>query len=322
MNPKFSVILGLMGSVGDRFATYGDKQTVADLFELASQVEGVAGVEMVYPFDFSDVEEVKRLLEAHRLENSAVNVNVKAEPKFHRGSFTSIDPEVRAEAVRYLKTGMDLAADLGSNLVTMCPLADGHDYPFEVDYGQAWRWLREGIGDAASHRSDVTVSLEYKRSETRTHCVLNTAATSLHLINQIGLPNLGVTIDLGHALYALETPGQIVALLDDADRLSLVHVNDNYREFDWDMLPGTVNLWDWLETFLYLDEVGYDGWFTSDVTPARLDPVRVADLTAKMVRDAWRFLEKLGPEELRRLIKAGDSIETLAYLQDRLLGSS
>jgi xylose isomerase len=322
MNPKFSVILGLMGSVGDRFATYGDKQSLADLFELASRVEGLAGVELVYPFNFPDVEEVKRLLEDHNLENSAVNVNVKADPKFHRGSFTTIDSEVRAEAVHYLKTGMDLAADLGSNLVTICPLADGHDYPFEVDYGQVWRWLREGIGEAASHRSDVTVSLEYKRSETRTHCVLNTAATSLHLINQIGLPNLGVTIDLGHALYASEIPGQIVALLDDADRLSLVHVNDNYREFDWDMLPGTVNLWDWLETFLYLDEVGYDGWFTSDVTPARLDPVRVADLTAKMVRDAWRFLEKIGPEELRRLIKAGDSIETLAYVQDRLLESS
>ena len=46
MNPKFSVILGLMGSVGDRFATYGDKQTLADLFELASQVAGVPGVEL------------------------------------------------------------------------------------------------------------------------------------------------------------------------------------------------------------------------------------------------------------------------------------
>ena len=63
MNPKFAVILGLMGRVGDRFATYGDKQTLADLFELASQVEGLAGVELVYLFDFPDVEEVKRLLE-------------------------------------------------------------------------------------------------------------------------------------------------------------------------------------------------------------------------------------------------------------------
>jgi xylose isomerase len=285
MNLKFSVILSLLGKVGDRFAAYGEAQTTADLFQLASQVNGLDGVELIYPFEFRDVEEVKRLLGTHSLECSAVNVNVKAEPKFHRGSFTSIDPEVRAEAVRYLKTGMDLAASLGCHLVTIGQLADGHDYPFEVDYGQAWRWLREGIGEAASYRSDVKVSMEYKRSETRTHCVLNSAATALHLINQIGSPNLGGTIDLGHALYVAETPAQIVALLADADRLFLVHVNDNYREFDWDMIPGTVNFWDWLETFLYLDEVGYDGWYTSDVTPARLDPLRVADITAKSVRD-------------------------------------
>jgi xylose isomerase len=322
MNLKFSVILSLLGKVGDRFAAYGEAQTTADLFQLASQVNGLDGVELVYPFEFRDVEEVKRLLGIHSLECSTVNVNVKAEPKFHRGSFTSIDPEVRAEAVRYLKTGMDLAASLGCRLVTICPLADGHDYPFEVDYGQAWRWLREGIGEAASYRSDVKVSLEYKRSETRTHCVLSSAATALHLINQIGSPNLGVTIDLGHALYVAETPAQIVALLADAERLFLVHVNDNYREFDWDMIPGTVNFWDWLETFLYLDEVGYDGWYTSDVTPARLDPLRVADITAKSVRDAWLFLDKIGRDELRRLIEAGDSLETMAYVQDRLLESS
>lgn len=321
MNLKFSVILSLLGQVGDRFAAYGEKQTLDELFELASQVEGLDGVELVYPFEFKDVAAVKRLLQVHNLECSSVNVNVKADPKFHRGSFTSIDPEVRAEAVRYLKTGMDLADSLGSNLVTICPLADGHDYAFEVDYGQAWRWLREGIGEAASYRSDVRVSLEYKRSETRTHCILNSAATALHLINQIGSPNLGVTIDLGHALYVAETPAQIVALLADADRLFLVHVNDNYREFDWDMIPGTVNFWDWLETFLYLDEVGYDGWLTSDVTPARLDPVRVADISAKTVRDAWLFLDKIGRHELRRLIKAGDVLETFAYVQDKLLGT-
>ncbi|GAB4526613.1 MAG: TIM barrel protein [Anaerolineae bacterium] len=319
MNPRFSVILSLLGKVSDRFSAYGEKRALAELFELASQVKGLEGIELVYPFEFHDVEAVKQQLAAHSLECSAVNVNVKAEPKFHRGSFTSIDPEIRAEAVRYLKTGMDLAASLGCNLVTICPLADGHDYPFEVDYGQAWRWLREGIGEAASYRSDVKVSLEYKRSETRTHCILNSATTALHLCNQIGAPNLGVTIDLGHALYVAETPAQVIALLADADRLALVHVNDNYREFDWDMIPGTVNFWDWLETFLYLDEVGYDGWFTSDVTPARLDPLRVADITSKMVHEAWRFLEKIGPDELRRLIRKGDTLHTLAYVQDQLL---
>lgn len=319
MKPKFSVILATLGRMSDRFTAYGEARTLAEKFDVAYQVEGLDGVELVYPSELQDVEEVKRRLKTHNLECSTVNVNVKSEPRFHLGSFTSIDPEVRAEAVRYLKRGMDLAASLGCYMVTICPLADGHDYPFQVDYAQAWRWLREGIEEAASYRSDVKVSLEYKRSETRAHCILDTAATTLHLCDQIGLPNLGVTIDLGHALYAGETPAQIIALLADAERLFLVHVNDNYRDFDWDMLPGMVNFWDWLETFLYLEEAGYEGWFTSDVMPARLDPLQTANMTAKAVQDAVLFLNKIGAEELRRLIRAGDVLETLAYAQNKLL---
>ena len=321
MNPKIAVILPMMGQVRDRFAVYNQERTLAERLELASRLEGLDGVEMIYPFEFKDTAEVKRLLKACDLECSTVNVNVKAEAKFHRGSFTSYDPEVRAEAVRYLKDGLDVAAALGCFMVTVCPLADGHDYPFEMDYQQAWQWLREGIGEAAQYRPDVKISLEYKRSEARTHVILNSAGIALHLCNQIGLPNVGVTLDIGHALYGAETPAQIVALLADAGRLFLVHVNDNYRDFDWDMIPGTVNFWDWLETMLYLDKVGYDGWLTSDVFPARLDPFRVANTTVKVIQTTLLLLNEIGTRELRRLIGKGDTLETLAYLQDRLRGS-
>ena len=53
----------------------------------------------------------------------------------------------------------------------------------------------------------------------------------------------------------------------------LVNHNDNYRGWDWDLMPGTVNYWDWLEMLLVYDEVGYQGWLVSDVYPARMDPV-------------------------------------------------
>ncbi len=319
MNPKFAVILPMMGQIRDRFAVYNDEErTLARKLELASQVEGLDGVEMIYPFEFEDVEETKRLLETYGLECSTVNVNVKAEAKFHRGSFTSPDPGVRAEAVRYLKEAMDVAADVGCFMVTVCPLADGHDYPFEVDYGQAWRWLREGIGEAAQYRSDVKLSLEYKRSETRTHVILSTAGITLHLCHQIGLPNVGVTLDMGHAFYAGETPAQVVALLADAGRLFLVHVNDNYRDSDWDMIPGMVNFWDWLETLLYLDKVGYEGWLTSDVFPARLDPLKVTGMTVRAIQTALCLLERIDAEELWRLIREHDVLDTFAYVQDKL----
>ncbi len=68
----------------------------------------------------------------------------------------------------------------------------------------------------------------------------------------------------------------MIGLSADAGRLFLVHINDNYRNWDWDLMPGTVNFWDWLEIMLVLDEVGYDGWLVSDVYPARTDPVELS----------------------------------------------
>ena len=43
----------------------------------------------------------------------------------------------------------DLAAELGTDMVTCCPLIDGHNYSFEADYMAQWRWLEEGIAEAA-----------------------------------------------------------------------------------------------------------------------------------------------------------------------------
>ena len=321
MNPKLALHLPIMGQMADSFTVYGVERSTAEKIELASQVKGLDGLEMVYPFEFEDVEEVKRLLKAYDLECATVNVNVKAEAKFHRGSFTSPDPEVRAEAVRYLKEGMDVAAAMGCYIATVCPLADGHDYPFEVDYRQAWKWLREGIAEAAQYRSDVKVSLEYKSSEVRTHVVPSRAGVALHLCHQIGLSNLGITLDFGHALVAGETPAQVVALLAEAGRLFLIHISDNYRDSDWEMVPGTVNFWDLLETLLYLDEVGYEGWIVADGFHTRLDPVKAADLALKTVQTDLLLLKKIGVEELWRLIRAGDVPDTFTYVQDKLLDS-
>jgi xylose isomerase len=160
-NWKYAIILGFMGKLNDRFSSYGTPRDLAQKIEAAAQIEGLRGLELVYPFDFAAVAETRRLLAQHKLECSSVNVNIKAEPKFHLGALTSKDPGIRREAVSYVKTGLDIAAELGVNLVTCCPLSDGYDYAFEIDHAQAWKWFIEGVGEAASHRPAVRLSLEY-----------------------------------------------------------------------------------------------------------------------------------------------------------------
>jgi xylose isomerase len=322
LNIHYSVILAFMGQMKDRFATYQEPKGLAEKLALTSTIEGICGVEAVYPPDFEGMSTgtFKQLLDENGLTVSSVNVNVKSEKKFHHGALTSRDPGIRAEAVRYLKSGMDWAAGLGVNLVTVCPLSDGHDYPFEIDYSQAWRWLVECLGEVASYRPEVRLSIEYKQSEPRARVIVPNAGIVLHLCEQIGLDNVGLTVDLGHALYVGETPAQVLSLAADAERLFLVHINDNYRNWDWDLMPGTVNYWDWLESLLVLDQVGYDGWLVSDVFPARTDPVETLSACYRTIQYSERLLDKLGRERLRERVRQGNVIQVFDELQQLMLG--
>jgi len=141
---------------------------------MTRRVRGVDGIEIVYPGDFADPRETIRLVQDTGLPVSAVNLNVKSAKKWQPGSFTATDPLLRADAVADLKIAMDLAAELRAWMVTCCPLIDGHNYAFEADYVKQWQWLEEGIREAANHRSDVRISLEYKLNESRNFVVLAT----------------------------------------------------------------------------------------------------------------------------------------------------
>ncbi|RME86027.1 MAG: sugar phosphate isomerase/epimerase [Caldilineae bacterium] len=324
MSFKYSAILGFMGQLTDRFSVYHEPRSLEEKVALASKIEGLAGLEPVYPFDFEGMsyDGYRQLLARYNLQVSSVNVNIKAEAKFQRGALTSIDPGIRAEAVRYIQQGMDWAAELGASCVTVCPLSDGHDYPFEIDYRQAWRWLVDGIGEAAAYRPEVRLAVEYKQSEPRAKVIVPNAGIVLLLCEQVGLDNVGITIDTGHALYALEAPAQSITLAADAGRLYLIHINDNYRNWDWDLMPGLVNYWDWLETIFALQQAGYDGWLVSDVFPARTDPVETLSASYRAIRYAEQFLETFGPERLRSLIQQREVIRLFDELQRHMMGKT
>jgi len=317
-NWKFSLVPAFLGRLNDRFSSYGKSRNLAEKISLASQVKGADGLEIIYPFDLEDVTETQKLMKQHKLSASSVNVNLKAEEKFHLGSLTSRDPGIRQEAVSYMKKAMDIAAELRSNLITMCPLADGFDYAFQSDYMRAWRWFVDGIGEAASYRKDVRVSLEYKQSEPRSHVILPNAGVALSVCLQLNMPNVGVTMDIGHAFMAHESPAHSVATLANSGRLFLVHVNDNYREWDWDLIPGSVNPWDLIETMFYLRLLNYDGWLVADVAPFRLNPVQVCSATYNSLIWADRVIERVGIKKLQKLTRKGDPLSVMRALQKAL----
>ncbi len=315
MARRYAVITGFLGRLRDRFAEYQPAREIDEILALASRIAGCSGVEVVYPQDFSDPVRLKRLVEHHGLDVAAVNLNLKAEEKWRHGSFSSPIAVTRREAVDYLKTAMDHAAELGCHLVTTAPLNDGSDYAFELDYLTAFGQAVECIREAADHRPDVRISLEYKASEPRARCLLSNAGKTGYFCAQVARENVGVTLDLGHAVQCREIPADSVAFLGATGKLFYVHANDNYRDWDWDLVPGTVNLWDSIEFLLYLRKVGYDSWIAADVFPQRHDPIRIMEASFAWLDFLADCAQRIDLDLLAEIRKTKDAFAVLEYVR-------
>ncbi len=315
MKRKYSVITGFMGSVKDRFIDYQPARTMEQMVEMASRIKGCSGLEVVYPQNFTDPFKVKRLLDSYGLGVSTVNLNVKSEAKWRYGSFSNPDKAIRKEAVEYMKTAMDAAGELGCNIITCAMLNDGQDYPFEIDQIEAFKYALEGIQEAAGYRKDIKISLEYKQSEPRVHCLLNNAGKMAYFAELTRCENVGVTLDAGHALQCLEVPADSASFLGQTGRLFYVHVNDNYRNWDWDMVPGTVNFWEYVEFALALKKVGYDSWITADVFPQRHDPIKIMEKTFEWMDYIFDIADKIDEAKLKEMQQKLQTFEILEYVR-------
>ena len=314
-NRKYAVITGFMGGLQDRFANYQPMRSMEEMVKMASKVKGCSGLEIVYPQNFTDPVYAKKLLADNGLGISTINVNVKGEEKYRYGSFSNPDPKIRKEAVQYMKTAMDAAAETGCNIVTSAFLNDGQDYPFEINQYDAFMYALEGVTEAAQYRKDVKVSLEYKLSEPRVHCLLGNAGKIAYFAQMTGCENVGVTLDAGHALQCLEVPADSASFLAATNRLFYVHANDNTRSWDWDMIPGTINFLDQLELCYTLNKVGYDGWITADVFPGRYNPIVMMEKTFEWMDYLFAIADKIDDKKLNEMQKNLQTFEILDYVK-------
>jgi xylose isomerase len=214
-----------------------------------------------------------------------------------------------------------LATEVGSPRISTCPLNDGHDYVFETDYLDAYRYAEETFAAICAHNPTVRVSIEYKWNDPRVRCLLASAGESLAFCQAVGAENLGVTMDVGHALLAGERPAQSVAMLARANKLFYVHLNDNDRNWDWDMLPGAFHTWEFVEFFYYLREVGYtDDWYAYDVMTKEFDTVESFSTVTYLTRRLEAMADRIDRDEMSALLKAQNPNRSLRYLYETVIG--
>ncbi|GGD64502.1 sugar phosphate isomerase/epimerase family protein [Paenibacillus nasutitermitis] len=320
----FSVILSNVGSCSDRFLTsgYSAPFEIKQLFERVKKIPQVTGVELIGSWHVTEqnVKEIKKYLEEYQLQLVSIIPDHFGQMKWKYGSFAAKDPNIRAEAVAHTKEMIDAASELGGNLISLWPGQDGYDYQFQGDYMTERDWFAEGIKEVCNYRSNVKISLEYKIKEPRTHSYLSTVATSLLIAQEVGTDNVGVTIDFGHALNAYETPAESVALLKKyGNKLFHVHMNDNFRLWDDDMIVGSVHTIETLEFFYWLKKTNYQGWLSIDQYPYREDSLEAVREGVNAMENFVHLVDRMNSEEVDEMIRRGKSPEISAYLRKLLL---
>jgi xylose isomerase len=317
---KMGIITGFLSRTKDRFHEYNEPLTLEEKFRLMTEIEGCDGVEIVYPYEMKDPKETKALLKKYNLNVAAVNVNVKAEPEFRNGGLTSLRKEIRGKAVRFIKEAKDFAEAAGADKVTCCPLGDGYEFAFQHDYAKAWKCLVETFGEAGTYKANLPLFIEYKPSETRGRCFVDTAAKALCLLNDLQVKEMGVTLDFGHSTYGNENPSEALVLLAESPYRFYIHINDNDGRWDWDYFCGTKHFLEYVEFLYYLKKYRYKDYLTSDTSPTRWDIRGTFEANSRISNKIWKRLEEIDGGQIAKLMAKGDYLETWKFIERRIFG--
>ena len=299
---KQSIITAFLSKTQDRFSEYQQPTGLRERLETVQKIEGVTGVEIVYPYETEEAGATKALMQEMGLEFAAVNANIKKETKWVPGALSRPKANLRQEAVQMIKDAKDYALAVGAPLVTCCPLSDGFDNLFQVDYQKAWKYMIDAVAEAADYKPEMPLFIEYKINETRVNCHLDSCAKTIVFLKEVQNSATGITIDFGHSLLAKENPAQVLALCEQSNVDYYLHTNDNDWQFDWDLIGGSRNFLHTVEFFFYAKEFGYDKYFTADASPRIFDMVGFFTEHAEMNRAIWNIVEQLDRDKYRRLM--------------------
>ncbi len=318
---KIAIITGFLGGVKNRYMQYQPNRTIEEKIRLAGSIEGIDGLELCYPEDFSDVKQLKKALADEGLGVSSINVRSRRQDRWTRGSFTSARKEEREEVVDDFKKVTEIAESLGVDKLTSCPLNDGHDYVFEMNYLEAYDDAADVFRRICELDKKMKYCIEYKVNDPRVRCLLGTAGESLAFCEYVGADNLGVTMDFGHSILGHERPAQALSMLYLAGRLFHVHLNDNDRLWDWDELPGAFNVNELIEFMYYLRKCNYDNsWYAFDITSKEVDTAEHFRLAAKITRKFEKLAASIPMDKMDELMGKRNPNDSFELMFDTVFG--
>jgi len=299
--------------------------------KVRTAVEGLGDLiddyEFHYPQELSreNLEAVRDALDGHGIYCIASGLHL--DPRFGKGGFCSPDDATRAEALRLTKEAVDLAGDVGAEMI-IWPGIEGYNYPFQAPYAESWARFLDGVADAASHAAErgVTVFLEHKNSEPAMKILMRNIGMTLHVIHTLrarGITNVKVNMDWQHLIMNGENLAEYAALLAAEGLLGHQHANSGWGTFDDDNMVGATAFMETIELALELRRAGYGEHgerLGFDLYPYTEDAVGAVRRSVLQ----WRFIDRIASQidetELRRAQQAKDAVRAYELVYGALGG--
>jgi xylose isomerase len=319
---KTSLGIWAFGAMVTRFNPGGYKPQLAGATtseKVRTAVEGLGELVDDYEFHYpqelapENLDEVRAALDGHGIYCIASGLHLDA--RFGKGGLSSPDDATRAEALRLTREGIDLAAEVGAQMI-IWPGIEGYNYPFQTPYADAWARFVDGIGLAAQHARDrgVTVFLEHKNSEPAMKILMRNMGMTLHVVHKLraqGLDNVSINMDWQHLLMNDESLAEYAALLAAEGLLGHQHANSGWGTFDDDNMVGATAFMETVELALELRRAEYGSRgerLGFDLYPYTEDAVAAVRRSVLQ----WRFIDevagRIDEPALREAQQAKDAV--------------
>ncbi|MFN8596067.1 MAG: TIM barrel protein [Anaerolineae bacterium] len=238
--------------------------------------------------------DMRQLLADNGLTAEFVAPRLWEHPMTIDGAYTSNDPVARAYALERSKKAVDIAQELGTDLMVLWLAREGTYLRETKDAGRAARQLLEAINTLLAYDSKLRIAIEPKPNEPMDLAYIPTMGHALALGFQASDPaRVGALMETAHALLAGLDPADEISFALAFGKLWSVHLNDqNGLKYDQDRSFGAVNLRTAYNQVRVLDdnrfwEIGVVGL---DVKALRTQP---AALATKHLRNSLQMFLRL-----------------------------
>lgn len=211
------------------------------------------------------------------------------------GGYTSNDPKLRQYAIDRSKIAIDIAKDLGTNLIVLWLAREGTYLREAKDSKVAVDQLVTAINTMLEYDPDVKICIEPKPNEPADVTYIPTTGHAIGLgMLTVDPGRVGVCIESAHAILANLDPSDEMGYALAHKKLWSVHLNDqNGLKFDQDKSFGSVDLRRAFNQVRILDkhDYGHDGQFVGmDVKVMRTQKDHVATKHLRNSKDIFMKL--------------------------------